>query len=88
MLVVVSGVVPDLRPDTLWVFEEGRIDGRRVWLFGGEALVHGNRWSFEYQPSVWPTKRVRRSLTVVRANQYCDRQFRIVKPDGAGRLVI
>ena len=86
--VVISGSVRDLHADTLWVFEEGSISGRRVWIFGGEALVNGDSWSFDYEPGAGRFDRVRRVLSVVRADRNGERQLRSVRPDDAGRLVL
>ena len=80
--------MPDLHSDTLWVFEEGLIDGRRVWFFGGEALVDGGGWSFDYEPSAGRSDKVRRTLSVVRADRKGERQLRSIRPDDAGRLVV
>jgi hypothetical protein len=86
--VVISGTVPDLRADTLWVFEEGTIGGRRVWFFGGEALVDGDRWSFDYEPGAGQSDRARRTLSIVRADRNGERLLRSIRPDDAGRLVV
>jgi len=86
--VVVSGTITDLGSDTLWIFEEGSIDGRRIWIFGGEALVNGNKWSFDYEPRTGLGEKPRRTLSLVRADRNCERQLRSVKPDRAGRRVV
>ena len=86
--VVVSGTITDLESDTLWIFEEGLIDGRRVWIFGGEALVNGTRWSFDYEPRTGSNEKPRRTLSVVRADRNCERQLRSIGPDDSGRRVL
>lgn len=86
--VVISGTIRDLRADTLWVFEEGAIGGRRVWFFGGEALVDGDRWSFDYEPGVGRPDRARRTLSIVRADRNGERLLRSIRSDDAGRLVV
>ena len=87
-LVVIGGTITDLGSDTLWIFEEGSIDGRRVWIFGGEALVNGDRWSFEYEPRMGRNEKSRRTLSAVRADRNCERQLRSINADDAGRRVV
>lgn len=87
-VVVVSGTTTDLGSDTLWIFEEGSIDGRRIWIFGGEALVNGNKWNFDYEPRTGLGEKPRRTLSAVRADRNCERQLRSIKADDAGRRVV
>jgi hypothetical protein len=86
--IVVGGTVPNLDSDTLWVFEEGLINGRRAWFFGGEALVSGHTWSFDYRPTVKPEDGDRRTLSIVRADRHCDRQLRSVQPNHEGHFIV
>jgi len=86
--VVVSGTVPRLRSGTLFVFEEGFIAGQRVWLFGGEALVDGINWSFDYESKTGLAERPRRTLSIVRASRNCKKRFRSIRPDSNGQLIV
>jgi hypothetical protein len=87
-VVIVSGTIGELDSDTLWVFEEGLVEGRRAWFFGGEAFVNGSQWTYEYEPDVGLSDKVRRTLSVVKADRNCERQLRSIKPDVLGRLVV
>ncbi len=86
--IVVSGTVHDLGHDSLFVFEESLIGGLRVWLFGGEALIDGPNWSFDYESNTRRDERTRRTLSVVRANRNCKRRFRNLRADSNGQLII
>jgi hypothetical protein len=83
----VSGTVGDIAPDTLWLFEDRLIDGKRVWIFGGQTFVGGGRFSIDFEPTV-RVPGTRATLVLVRATPECDRQLRAITPDADGRRIV
>lgn len=83
----VSGTVGDIAPDTLWLFEDRLIGGKRVWIFGGQTFVGGGRFSIDFEPTV-TVPGSRATLVLVRATPDCDRQLRAIEPGADGRQIV